>query len=185
MPSMRYTAEEKENTLRLCDEVGVAKASEQTGISKFTLYKWRSGAEGEAAMPTAEAEEIPAGAVEAEGQATGPNREGRSVGKRYSAEEKAKVLRLCDEIGLAKVSKQTGITFNSLRKWRMEAKDEIPVNAATPKKSPSEETVPEPSPHTDKLGEGISEESVRLRLENSALKAQIIALKNALRAFTE
>ena len=39
MPS--YTAAEKGNALRLCDEIGVCKASEETGITVHTLYTWR------------------------------------------------------------------------------------------------------------------------------------------------
>ena len=45
MPS--YSAKQRENARQLCDEIGVAQASEQTGISKHTLYKWRNAAEDE------------------------------------------------------------------------------------------------------------------------------------------
>jgi len=200
----RYTAEEKAHALRLCDEVGVVKASEQTGISKFSLYKWRLGAEDEVSMPPVKGEEIPVEKVEVEGQATSPNREGRSAGKRYSAGKKAEALRLCNEIGLAKASKQTGITINSLRKWHMDAQNANIVTAAD--EIPNEKTATDQNesqannasvsadvvvslakmqvgePIAD---ENVSEERIRLQLENTTLKAQIIALKAALRVFTE
>ena len=41
MPRKGYSAEEKENALRLCDDIGVKKASEETGILVTTLYNWR------------------------------------------------------------------------------------------------------------------------------------------------
>jgi len=41
MPRKVYSAEQKGNALRLCDEIGVKRASEETGILKVTLYKWR------------------------------------------------------------------------------------------------------------------------------------------------
>ena len=36
-----YTGDERENALKLCDEIGVQKASEQTGIALNSLYGWR------------------------------------------------------------------------------------------------------------------------------------------------
>jgi len=41
MPTKTYTAEDKLNALRLCDEIGVQKASEETGITLNSLYAWR------------------------------------------------------------------------------------------------------------------------------------------------
>jgi len=41
MPRIGYSAEQKEDALRLCDKMGVQKASVQTGILAVTLYKWR------------------------------------------------------------------------------------------------------------------------------------------------
>ena len=185
----RYTAEEKARALRLCDEVGVVKASEQTGISKFSLYKWRMGAEDEVSMPPVEGEEIPVETVEVEGQAASQNQEGKNAGKRYSVEEKAKALRLCDEIGLSKASKQIGISVNSLYKWRMGVQNEIPTVAAAaeiPIEEPvAEENVSKISPHTNYARENENEELIRLQLENTMLKAKMTALKNALRVFTE
>jgi len=46
-PRIRYTAEEKETALWFCDEIGVAKTSELTGISAKSLYKWLSIAKGD------------------------------------------------------------------------------------------------------------------------------------------
>lgn len=127
MPS--YSAVEKENALRLCDEIGVAKASEQTGISVKSLYTWRSGAEEKGAAAVAHADVTPFGEAVAEEEDTSENIESKGPGKRYGAEEKEKALRLCDKIGITKVSKQTGIAIGSLRKWRMDAKKRVPAAA--------------------------------------------------------
>ena len=198
----RYTAEEKTNALRLCDEVGVVKASEQTGISTFSLYRWRSGVEGEAAAPLVEADEIPTEVAVVEEKDANASGEGKTPGKRYSAEEKANALRLYDKIGVTKASKQTGITINSLRKWHIAAQnasivsaaDEIP-NGKTAADQDESQTDNE-SASTDVVArlikapvgepiEDIGKELIRLRLENTTLKAHIVALKAALRMFTE
>ena len=39
---VRYTQEQKEEALKLVQELGVAKASEELHISAQTLYKWRN-----------------------------------------------------------------------------------------------------------------------------------------------
>jgi transposase-like protein len=177
MPS--YTVVEKEYALRLCNEIGVAKASRETGISANSLYKWRAGAEGETAATTAVADEALAeGAVIKEESAIPTH-------KRYTAEEQENALRLVNEIGVSKASKQTGITINSLRKWREDtqsattAADVIRIEEDT-----AEQEAP-PSLHNATLDEGSSEELIRLQHENASLKAQMSALKNALRVFTE
>ena len=43
------------------------------------------------------------------------------MGKKYSAEEKANILRLCKEIGIKKVQEQTGIAQNTVYRLRKEA----------------------------------------------------------------
>lgn len=40
-PGRRYSAKQKEQHLRLADRIGVAKASEKTGVSIWSLYRWR------------------------------------------------------------------------------------------------------------------------------------------------
>ena len=45
MPKKTYTAQDKENALRLFDEIGAKKASEQTGVFINTLYNWRRAKE--------------------------------------------------------------------------------------------------------------------------------------------
>ena len=126
MPRKTYTREEKENALRLCDEIGVHKASKETGISANSLYKWRTGAEDEIAAVAVEADKIPVEEVAVEEKDAAPIK-----GKRYSAEEKERALQLYDNLGLTKTSKQTGITINSLRKWRADAQSKIVISAAT------------------------------------------------------
>ena len=42
-----YTVAVKENALKLCDEIGASKASEQTGITQNTLYAWRRAKRGD------------------------------------------------------------------------------------------------------------------------------------------
>ena len=236
MPRVTYTQDEKENALRLCDEIGVLKASEQTGISTNSLYKWRTGVEAEAksiadvdATPVddtvadtalvdgaAEESSIPESSV---GEAAGEtddnlNAEVKTSGRRYTAKEKREAVRLCEAIGITKASKQTGITINSLRKWRMDAKEEmpaavasVPVKIAEQKgaqadnevastdilarlsKAPVEEAVAEDAAADETAekaagNESASAELIRLRVENAAYRAQIAALKNALRVFT-
>lgn len=41
---VRYTEEQKANALKRVDEVGVAKAKDELGISSQTLYKWKHDA---------------------------------------------------------------------------------------------------------------------------------------------
>jgi len=210
MPS--YTAAEKENALRLCDEIGVSKASRETGISRSTLVNWHSDAENKIATTIAVVDEIPVVEDDVEEIDTNPKRESKSSGTRYSAEEKENALRLYDEVGVTKASKQTGITINSLRKWRADAQnksdttaaatDEIPVGveaaehndlhtesastdiiARLTKTSAEEQTMEETDQKTRPSNP--YEELIRLRLENTTLKAQMAALKNAIRVFTE
>jgi hypothetical protein len=57
-------------------------------------------------------------------------------------------------------------------------------------KTPAEDTsveaeAPLPSLRNPSARENLNEELIRLRLENTTLKAQMAALKNALRVFTE
>ena len=200
-----YTGAEKENALRLCDEIGVAKASQETGIPRHTLYRWRSGVEGESAVPLVETDEIPAEAAVVEEKDASASQEGKSPRKRYSAEEKANALRLYDEVGVSKTSKQTGITINSLRKWHMDAQNAIVVIAAADEIPDEKTDIEQDESQTDNesacadvvarlvktpveesiVDENVSEELIRLRLENTTFQAQIVALKCALRAFTD
>lgn len=120
---------------------------------------------------------------------------------RYTPEEKESALRLCDEIGVHKASQETGISVNSLYKWRSGVKDEIfapkiPAPAEVVE-VPAATTVPEteglsvahkefPSiPAYANAEKGSNEELIRLQMENVTLKTQITTLKNALRVFTE
>ena len=252
MPRITYTQDEKENALRLCDEIGVLKASEQTGISTNSLYKWRTGVEAEA-KSAADVGEAPVDGVVVEvpladqapvevpsvnkasahgasvGEVAGEadinlSIENKNSGRRYTAQEKEAAVRLCDAIGITKASKQTGITINSLRKWRLDAKEEKPVTtpvevvpaeksvteqkdawvdneiastdilarlSRTPvEEAPVEEMAAEEAeqpivPEKTAGNESANEELIRLQVENETLRAQIAALKNALRVFTE
>ena len=136
---------------------------------------------------------------------------------RYTDDEKIEALRLCDQMGVTKTSEQTGISINSLYKWRSEYKDfdipvspvietpppikdeavpvyeaapadeAVPVNIdATPvKEAVAEKYTPYEAKKTEPIGENRSEEVIWLRVENKVLKEQMVALKTALRAFTE
>ena len=205
---IRYTQEEKKNALRMCEEIGVLKASKETGISINSLYKWRMGGEGDIAAAKTDVEDMVA-----------EEKDTRSSRKRYSAEEKEKALQLYDEVGVTKASKLTGITINSLRKWRIAAQNAIPTTPASDDEIPVEEaTGPDDtqvdnvnsstdiisrfvkipasdvatkqedaqlSHHILNAGGDPGEELIRLRIENASLKAQIVALKDALRVFAE
>jgi len=117
MPKKTYTAEEKENALRLCDEIGAKKASEQTGIFINTLYNWRR-AKAEAIAPAAAEVEVPVVAPAASKKRIDPSRK-QAISVQISAKESC------------------------------------------------------------------TNELVRLQIENDTLKAQIAAMKSALRAYTE
>ena len=117
----------------------MAKASQETGINKHTLYRWHSGADEEITATPVEVGEIPTEAMDMEGNDASPSQEDKSARKRYSAEEKANALRLYARIGVTKASKQTGITISSLRKWRMDAKNEIDAASATADEIPKEQ----------------------------------------------
>ena len=201
-----YTAAEKENALRLCGEIGVAKASIETGVSRHTLYKWRTSAEDEIASTAAKVNRAPVAKTDTEVKGAEPKHENKDSRKRYSAEEKANALQLYDKVGVTKASKQTGITINSLRKWQMDARNAIVTASATADEiSDKKIATDQNESQTDNesasmdvvarlfktpVGEPItyestSEEIIRLRLESAMLKAQIIALKAVLRAFIE
>ena len=189
MPS--YSAEEKKNALRLCDKIGVSKASKETGISRHTLYIWRAGAEDEIVTTTAV---VDADSVEEmiKEKTANPTR------KRYTTEEKENALLLCKEIGMAKASKKTGISVNLLYKWRSGAKDEITTDVANGN-PPDEATAKEKMEPNHEITsaevvatgvavstmEKTADELIHLRIENAALKAQIVTLKKALRVFTD
>lgn len=226
------------------------KASEQTGISVHSLYKWRTGTEDEASETTVEGDVAPVEiAVAGEGDANLSQESNASLRKRYTAEVKGNALRMCEKIGITKASKETGITVNSLRKWRADAQNETArsstavealvheaamepcdsqndagsnstaIVARLAKTSPEEaapeekylpkvyenvqtdakandagvpstkfgreENAPIPDGKNTNADESVSEELIHLRIENSALKAQILSLKSALRVFTE
>jgi len=44
MPRKTYAPDEKERVLARCEQIGVQKTSEETGISIQTLYAWRNKA---------------------------------------------------------------------------------------------------------------------------------------------
>lgn len=44
----KYSAEYKEDVLKLADEIGVRAACEQLGLSTKTVYNWRRGRAAEA-----------------------------------------------------------------------------------------------------------------------------------------
>ena len=138
MPS--YSAAEKENALHLCDQIGIAKASEETGISVKSLYTWRSIVERRRAASTAEADEISAEATTAEENEAIPNLESKSSGRRYTTEEKEKALRLCGDIGITKASTRTWIAIGSLRKWREDTQNGNPTAPAVVSEFRMEET---------------------------------------------
>jgi len=81
MPRKTYTAKEKENALRLCEEIGVQKASEETGISVNSLYAWRGGKKANKAAAIANDAEIPVNAPAANDKKTGASRKQSGVGE--------------------------------------------------------------------------------------------------------
>ena len=109
----------------------------------------------------------------------------------YASAEKEHALRRCAEIGVPKASEELGITMASLYAWRRAAgKDKTSTITVGATDAPAEDkgiSVSSPrrsrkisSTHTD-----LDEELIRLRVENAALKAQVLSLKNAVRAFAE
>jgi len=60
MPRKTYTPDEKERVLGRCEEIGVQKTSEETGISIQTLYAWRNKAKPIKAPAAASAKQAPA-----------------------------------------------------------------------------------------------------------------------------
>ena len=63
--------------------------------------------------------------------------------------------------------------------------NETPVEKSPAEEAAEEENVSQLNPDNAHQSESTSEELIRLRLENSALKTQMVALKNALQVFTE
>ena len=109
----------------------------------------------------------------------------------YTAAEKARALRRCDEIGVTKTSKETGITMASLYVWRHAANEGAvsPTAADLAGVPTGDETAPKKNPRQPRNPANAQiepgEELIRLRVENAALKAQVLSLKNAVRAFAE
>ena len=188
-----YTAEERENAIMLCDKYGVAKANELTGISKKTLYKWRSEAK------SAESYAAPVS-----------GKPGRIT---YTAEQRAEAVRLCEELGVNEAHAQTGVGVNTLYKWISRAKNNAnaePIDSFSPDDDQVEYEIISVTPVSDIMEAAIdvveaeeveeveaaieelsnvvvsaTEELVRLRTENALLKEQVAMLKNALRVFTD
>ena len=110
--------------------------------------------------------------------------------KSYTAAEKERALQLCDSIGIQKASEETGIASKTLYVWRSNHKNKAKAPAkaetlaASPKKAGPGRKKKDPAGQPVPAKQG-SEELIRLRMENEALKAQLGSLKNALRAFTE
>ena len=106
----------------------------------------------------------------------------------YTTAKKNHALRRCAEIGVQKASEELRITMATLYAWRRKMGDEaLPTADAV---APVEEMVAaEKTPRgTRKIAnpnEPASEELIRLRTENATLKAQVLSLKNAVRAFAE
>lgn len=128
---------------------------------------------------------------------------------RYSTEQKAEALQLCDAIGVQKASEQLGITVNSLYAWRnAQKKEQQEAKATPPAKAPATPQPPIEEPPVDTTPAPIAQpaqtvgvqateiqtsnvptyeysELVQLRIENKVLREQNDMLKAALRSFTQ
>ena len=153
MPRAQYSTEDKENALRLCEKDGFSAASRQTGISKFTLYQWNSLRDNETAIKS-------------------------KHGKRYTDEEKAEMLRLCDEIGIMRTSEQIGISASTLSRFRAKGNynaDVVDIKILVEENSDLKDAPVAVS--TKMQNDSDSIELIQLRLENEALKEQVAKLK--------
>lgn len=170
----RYTAEEKANALLLCKETSFLHASEETGISVFTLYKWRAAEEGRTSVPPEEAdgyqitEEAETGQIHEDNGAANKHKKTADADSETQFEETAKAQ---NKLQADKESESADIVDRLKR---------TPVEEAAAEKETSQPCLS--NDHTD---ECIIEERIRLRLENAALKEQAALLKSALRAFAE
>ena len=85
--------------------VGVKLAAEAMDVAEDVIRKW-VGVSPSATSPSVEKCTEPVEKIDRR--------------QRYTPEQKAEALRLVEEIGLSKASRQTGISVGSLMKWRQE-----------------------------------------------------------------
>lgn len=88
--------------------VGVHGAAEMMGVSEDVIREWL--ATSSSTTPVASPTTSPSVEKNDEGKVSGR--------RRYTPEEKAEALRLVEELGPSKASRQTGISLASLLKWR-------------------------------------------------------------------
>lgn len=163
----RYTADQKEKALQLCDQIGITKASKETGITINSLRKWRADAQNEIAP----ANEAPVPKSAADQSASQTDNESQSM---------AIIARL------TKVPSEEPAPEDEARQADEHVNTDVPIagESAPADNYANEEAPPLPNGKEASV-DGTREELIRLRVENSALKAQIASLKNALRVFTE
>lgn len=117
----RYTAEQKQEALRLSDDLGVAKAGAKLGIPGGTIASWRwSRTHSQGAPATAPVSKlVPATAqvVDTPVKPAADNKATRRVAKVYTPSQKAEALEMLSVKGSVETSRVLGISRFSLFEW--------------------------------------------------------------------
>jgi len=127
-----YSSEQREEALRLAEEVGPTEAGRKLGIPRTTINRWRQG-RARATTPGAQEEQVPSparpslvrpaapsGPVEANQDK--PAASSRRVKRLYTPSERSRVLELAAAEGVSAAARKYGVCRFSIYEWQRRAR---------------------------------------------------------------
>ena len=114
-----YSLEQREEALRMSDEIGPTAAAKELGLPAGTVYYWRyqRSKQEESSVPEAIVEVEPEDEQSAQDNepATKP---GKRVAKIYTPSQRAEILEYAAKHGISEASREFGATRFSIYSWR-------------------------------------------------------------------
>lgn len=117
-----YSAQQREQALRMSEEIGPTAAARKLGISPGTVYFWRHESKQERSLkPEAESQSVlrdgqleqPEVAIE-----PGEKTKRERVAKNYTPSQRAEILEYAAKLGVSEASRKFGVTRFSIYEWR-------------------------------------------------------------------
>lgn len=121
-----YSPEQREEALRMSEEVGPTAAAHKLGLPPGTVYSWRHqrSKQQQSTEPEATSETEPQDGSEQPEQATEPteaNPNKRRVAKAYTPSQRAEIIEYAAKHGVTEASREFDVTRFSIYEWRRKA----------------------------------------------------------------